>query len=243
MCCLFGSGNNCPNCNRRTSNTNYVGIVGPRGPQGPQGATGPQGPQGPQGATGAVGPQGPIGPVGPVGATGATGATGAVGPAGPQGPVGPAGPQGPVGATGATGATGPQGPVGPAGTNDALYASLFTDTAVADNNIIPLALNTSTSDTTLSVSTDGVVLPEAGTYLVSYQISGISATGAITVALYLDGVAIAGETLSLPSAGATASASKTILLTTTAGGTIALYNVSDEEITIADAGITVLRLD
>ncbi|MBO5714650.1 MAG: hypothetical protein J6R83_04465, partial [Clostridia bacterium] len=203
------------------------GATGATGPQGPVGPIGPPGPVGATGATGATGPRGPVG------------ATGATGPRGPVGATGPIGPQGPVGATGATGATGPQGP---RGINDGLYASLFAVTTVADGTIIPLSFNTATSNTSLSVSGGGVLLPEAGTYLVSYQVSGASATGVVTIALYLDGVAIPSETLSLPSSGATASASKTILLTTTASGTIALYNVSGEEISITDAGITVLRL-
>ena len=226
MCCLFGSGCNCSNNNRRNCNqNNYVGIVGPRGPQGPQGATGATG------ATGPVGPQGPVGPIGPVGATGATG------PIGPQGPVGPIGPTGPTGATGATGPVGPQGPVGPAGTNDGLYASTAGTVAVLDASIIPIALDDSTTPTTLSVTTEGIVLPEAGTYLVSYFAN--STSPASTVSLYLDGVAIAGETLSLT---ANSTASKTVIITTTAGGNLSIYNTTGAEITVTDAGITVLRL-
>ena len=203
-----------------------MGIVGPRGPQGPQGATG---------ATGPVGPQGPQGPVGPAGATGATGATG---PIGPQGPVGPIGPTGATGATGATGPQGPVGPQGPSGLNDGLYASTAGAVAVLDASIIPIAIDSSTTPTTLSVTTEGVVLPEAGTYLVSYFAS--STSPASTIALYLDGVAIAGETLSLT---ANSTGSKTVIITTTAGGNLSLYNTTGAEITVSDAGLTVLRLD
>jgi hypothetical protein len=66
---------------------------------------------------GAVGPPGPPGAQGPAGPQGDPGQQGATGAAGPQGPQGPAGPQG------ANGGTGPQGTQGPAGTQGATGAT------------------------------------------------------------------------------------------------------------------------
>ena len=234
MCCLFGCGGNC-NCNNR----NTVFIRGPIGPTGATGARGPQGPQGPvgpigpTGATGAVGPQGPAGPVGATGPQGPVGATGATGPQGPVGPVGATGPQGPVGATGAT------GPQGPAGTNDALYASSGTAT-VATGAIIPITLTTATADTSMTVSDNEVNVTEAGTYLVSYFTSGEVATNELITSLYLNGVAIANETLNQEST--VGAGSKTILLTLSAGDTLSIYNTSVSAATLSGASLTVLKL-
>ena len=192
-----------------------------------------RGPVGPTGATGARGPIGPQGPVGPIGPTGATGATGATGPVGPQGPIGPAGP------TGATGATGPVGPQGPAGTNDAIYASAGTST-VASGEIIPIALNTATADTTLSVSDSAVNVGETGVYLVSYFADGDVATEDLNVSLYVNDAPVANEELSFP--GTSGLGSKTILLNLSAGDTVSLNNTSTDTATFTNASLTLLRL-
>ena len=217
MCCFFRwqNGQNCCNANVNRYPRGPIGPTGPQGPRGPQGPQGPVGPIGPTGATGAVGPQGPVG------------ATGAIGPQGPQGPVG------------ATGAVGPQGPQGPAGTNDALYAD--SGTVVVDSGaIIPLTLNTATTDTTLSVVDNAVVIADAGTYLVSYYSAGSVPTGDFTTALYSNGSAITNENLVQPnSAGA---ASKTSVLSLGAGTTLSLYNTSDAQASLSNASLTVLKL-
>ncbi len=232
MCCFFNN-----NCCNRNCNRNAVIIRGPQGPtgatgaRGPQGPQGPVGPQGPTGATGAVGPIGPAGPQGPVGATGATGATGAVGP------IGPAGPQGPVGATGPVG---PQGEPGPAGTNNALYAGSGANT-VATDTIIPLAEIASTTDSTISVNANEVVVSEAGSYLVTYFVGGSVPTNEFITALYLNGAPITNENIvQSNSAGA---ASKTIILNLSAGDSLSLYNVSATEATLSSAAITALKLN
>lgn len=246
MCCLFGCNGGCNcNCHRNHNNFNNVTVIrgpmGPTGPQGPRGVQGPQGPIGPTGATGATGATGPVGPQGPVGATGATGA---VGPIGPQGPIGPAGatgatgPQGPVGPAGATGATGPQGPVGPAGTNDAVYA-VATAATIAAGGIIPITLSAATADTTMTVTDNAVNVTEAGTYLVSYSTDGSVATGDFITSLYLNGAAVANESLNV---GTDGTASKTILLNLAAGDSLALYNTSATVATLDNAGLTVLKL-
>ncbi len=228
--------------NRRCCNNNPIIIRGPVGPTGATGARGPIGPQGPvgpagptgatgaTGATGPIGPQGPVGPVGPIGPTGATGATGATGPIGPQGPVGPAGP------TGATGAT---GPAGPAGTNDAIYASVDTAT-VESGAIIPITFDTATSDTTMSVSDNSINITEDGVYLVSYFANGSVLEGNLAISLYQNDTAITGETITLTSGEG--AASKTILVSLSAGDTLSIYNSSNETATLLGASITALKL-
>jgi len=255
MCCLFGNNNcNC-NCNNNRPNTVFIrGPIGPtgasgaRGPQGPQGPVGPIGPQGPTGATGATGargpqgPQGPAGPIGPQGPTGATGATGAIGPQGPQGPVGPTGATGatgPIGPVGPTGATGPVGPQGPAGLGDALYACSGAQTVDADA-IIPIALISSTPDTSISVLDNAVTLSEDGVYLVSYFSSGDVPAGDFVTSLYLNGSALTDETI-VQSNGAGAG-SKTIVIDATAGDELSLYNTSARPSTLTGASITVVKL-
>ena len=244
MCSLFGCNGNCNNRNFYNANlTNFnrnccntpliirgpIGPVGPTGARGAQGPQGPIGPVGPTGATGAIGPQGPVGPVGPAGPTGATGAIG------PQGPVGPIGPAGPTGATGAT------GPVGPAGTNDVVYAGVNTLTTVDAGEIIPIAQLASTPGATLSVSDNSVVLPEAGTYLVSYFSNGTNPSGDLLTSLYLNGSLLTGETLISASFGDSAAAGKTILITTTEGATLSIYNTSAASATYSSATLTVLK--
>ena len=189
-----------------------------------------RGPQGPTGATGARGPIGPQGPVGPIGPTGATGATGATGPIGPQGPVGATGPQGPVG---------PTGPQGPAGTGDAIYANANAVT-VASGTIFPLALDSVTPDSTMSVSDNAVNVSEAGYYLVSYSVSSSTGGNQFVATLYLNGAPVADENI-IPADDASTS-SKTILLSIPAGSTLALYNTSANEATLSGASLTLLKL-
>ena len=224
MCCLFGCNHNC-NCSNH--NVRFIrgpigptGPQGPRGPIGPQGATGPIGPQGPTGATGAIGPQGPQGPVG---------ATGATGPIGPQGPVG------------ATGPVGPQGPQGVSGTNDILYAGNNTTQSVASNSIINIAEIASTPTTTLSVVNSEVVLPEAGSYLVSYFANGSVPDDNLSITLYLDGNPIAGETILVNSVNEQNAVSKTILINVDDASNLSLYNTSTGTASLTSASITVLK--
>ena len=235
MCCLFGSNNCNQNCGCNRCNRIIMrGPQGPVGPAGPRGAIGPQGPQGPVGPTGATGATGPQGPVGPIGATGATGPQGPVGPTGATGAIGP---QGPVGPTGATGATGPQGIPG---TNDIIYAGSNTTQTVASNSIIPIVQLGATPGSTSTVSTDGVNLASAGTYLVSYGSNG-SVVGNLVFSLYQDGVALPGESITINSENELVDGSKTILVTTSGPATLSLYNNSTDTATINSAYITVLK--
>ncbi len=223
--------NRCCNSNNTTNQCGCSNTVVVRGPQGLTGATGPRGPIGPQGPQGPVGPTGATGAVGPIGPAGATGATGATGPIGPQGLTGPAG---------ATGAVGPQGP---SGTSDIVYAGNNTASTVAAATAIPIALLASTPTATSTVAGDAVTLPEAGVYLVTYSFNGDRDTaGNVSVSLYQDGTAVAGETLTV-NAGANepVSASKTVLLATDGGSTLSLQNVSDTAVDFSSVSLTVLK--
>ncbi len=169
------------------------------------------------------------------------------GPQGPQGPIGPAGPQGPVGATGATGpqgpigATGPVGPQGPAGTNDSILASA-TIATVDTNSVIPIALTTSTPNTSMTVSNNAVNLTETGTYLISYYVGSVG-TGASNLSeIYQNGTAVPNSEIIIGDGEGLSSASKTIIVNASAGDTIEIYNSSAAPLTVINATITVLKL-
>ena len=239
MCGLFGCNNSQNNCcnNGRCGNITTiirgpVGPQGPRGPIGPQGATGPAGPQGPIGLTGATGPVGPQGPIG------LTGATGPVGPQGPQGLTGATGPQG------IQGPAGPQGPQGLPGSSDIIYAGVNTQTNVPANSIVPLAEIATTSGSTLSVSDNEVVLPSAGSYLVSYFVNGsVNEDNNLLYSLYLNDTPVAGETIVLANTvGNTQAGSKTILINVDSPSTLSVYNTSDSSVTLASGTLTVTRI-
>ncbi len=166
---------------------------------------------------GPVGPRGPVGPQGPQGATGPQGPTGATGPVGP---------------TGATGATGPQGP---AGTSDAVFANVATGT-IATGNTFPIALNTATSPTTITVDGGSVSLP-IGSYLVSYYANGSSPN--FSVSLNQDGTAVSA----LTTAGTNLDTlSKTVIVNATATSALTLTNTGTDDFTVTDVGLTVLKL-
>ena len=221
MCGLFGCNNSQNNCCNNGRCGNITTII--RGPVGPQG---PRGPIGPQGATGPAGPQGP------------TGLTGATGPVGPQGPIGL------TGATGPVGPQGPQGPQGVAGSSDIIYAGVNTQTNVPANSIVPITEITSTSGSTLSVSDNEVVLPSAGSYLVSYFVNGsVNEDNNLLYSLYLNDTPVAGETIVLANTlGNTQAGSKTILINVDGPSTLAVYNTSGSSVTLSSATLTVTRI-
>ncbi len=183
---------------------------------------------------GATGPRGPLGPIGPTGPTGPTGI----------GITGATGPTGATGATGATGTTGPTGATGEQGLQDALYASSGTGSVDA-SAIIPITQNTVTTDSTLSVEGNQVVIP-AGTYLVSYGVEGadITTTGDFGITLYAGGVALTNGAINdYATNGQNKSVSKTILYQTGTATTLGLYNTSNSAITLGNAFITVVRFE
>ncbi len=234
---LCSNGRRCCNQERNTVIVSQVGPRGPVGPTGPQGPAGPQGeigPAGPTGATGAVGPIGPVGPQGPIGLTGATGATGATGPQGPTGATGPQGPQGP---TGATGPQGPVGPQGPAGTSDAVFANVLGGT-VAEGGTFAIALNTSTTPTTITVANGVVTLPE-GDYLVTYYANGASQD--FNVSLNVDGTTV--STLATEDANLISLAKSVIVNAPATGTTLTLVNTGTSDFVTTDVGLTVLKLN
>lgn len=163
---------------------------------------------------------------------------------GPMGPAGPQGARGPIGPMGATGAQGIQGPVGPqglSGTSDMIFAD-NGDATVVSGATIPLALNTATPTTTMSVLNNSVNLPTAGTYLVSYGINGSVPTGNLAVSLNLNGTPIDNGTITIAnSANALSDGSRTVLVTATAPSTLSLVNNSLDTLTVDNATMTVLK--
>ena len=194
-----------------TGPTGPVGPAGPTGPVGPTGSASSEAtctptctttpvcttcPAGPTGATGAAGATGATGPIGLTGATGVAGATGATGPIGLTGATGAAGATGatgPIGLTGATGATGAVGPVGPSGNlgYSDFYALMPGDNfaTVAVGAAVEFPQNGPTTSPAYIIRQAGVtsvysfVLPDIGTYEVTFQVS-VSEPGQLV--LYLD---------------------------------------------------------
>lgn len=162
--------------------TPLIGLTGPTGPAGITGILGLPGVAAGDGITGSTGPTGATGATGPTGATGAgiTGATGATGEIGVTGVTGPTGATGSTGATGVTGATGATGITGATGatalTVHTAYGSFYNNVADSQTGealAIPLTRVTQniTSVTTVAAGTY-FVLPQAGSYLVTYGIYG-----------------------------------------------------------------------
>ena len=180
-----------------------------------------------------VGPPGPQGPRGPVGPTGPTGATGATGPQGIQGIQGLTGAQGPQGLTGPQGIQGIQGEPGSA---DSVYVS-SGGTTLTSGSTLPLTLNVSTPDTSMTVGTNTVTFTEAGYYLISYYLSGSATT--TDLSLQENGTTVS----SLINANAEATTlSKTVLINASAGSQVALVNTGANDITVTDSGMTILKV-
>jgi hypothetical protein len=188
------------------------GIQGERGPQGDQGIqgipgpTGDTGPKGDQGIQGIQGPTGDIGPKGDQGIQGiqgiqgATGVQGPTGDTGPKGDAGPKGDQGIQGIQGIQGERGPQGFQGPQGIQGVQGPQGLPGTtgqnATTVYGISQLTLSTSTwtlipgltqtisvpSSSILYIATDGGVAVSTTT---------TTAYSAVSISLYVDGVAVA----------------------------------------------------
>ena len=92
----------------------------------------------------------------------------------------------------------------------------------------------------MSVSGGSVVIPEDGKYLVSYFFNTIATENNLEVTLYLNGVAVADESIN---ASTNSTASKTILLTVPANSTLSLYNTSESATTFANASLTVIKAE
>lgn len=127
------------------------------------GLVGPAGPAGPAGATG---------PVGPTGATGETGPAGAVGPAGAEGPEGPAGP-------------------GLLTTFGNFFALMPPDNAatVAVGGDVDFPQDGPSDGGVVRSGADTFVLPNIGTYEVTWQVS-VTEAGQLVLTLDSGGGAI-----------------------------------------------------
>lgn len=243
-----------------TGSTGNTGITGATGPQGLVGPTGPAGITGDTGNTGATGASitGATGQTGANGATGETGATGATGPAaatGTAGDTGVTGPTGPTGATGATGTsvTGPTGLTGPTGQTGLMgptgatgatgsqllgYGYIYNTTGqiVGVGNDITFDSNGPLLGVTHIAGTDTITLTSAGTYSITYFVSG---TGANQFTLYVSGIAAASTIYG--------SGSLTIgqaIITTFGANTLSLRNnVSAGSITLAATGGSALGIN
>jgi hypothetical protein len=108
----------------------------------------------------AVGPQGPKGDPGPAGPTGPMGATGKIGPEGTPGPPGPPGPPG---------IPGPPGPVS--------YAQFYAEmpphnpATVPGGDAVDFPGDGPTQGGIVRIDADTFLLPNAGTYRVSFSVS------------------------------------------------------------------------
>lgn len=194
-----------------------TGATGPKGAAGSTGATGPQGEIGATGSAGSQGLQGVRGEVGAPGETGATGSqgeagasgaagvqgevglTGEDGAIGPEGPAGIAGPIGETGPEGAPGAEGPEGPAGPAGETGpagtsglsqyAYVYNLGAETVALEADVTFDSNGVLTPGITHAPGDAGVTLATAGTYEVTFSVSG---TEPSQMALFVDGVLVPG---------------------------------------------------
>ncbi len=133
-------------------------------------------------------------------------------------------------------------PQGPSGLNDGIYGIASTATS-AQGAIIPLTLYASTAPTVMTIAENAVNVPE-GTYLVSYSLNASSTTATtIGVGLYLNGALITTENITESvTADETVALSKTAIVTVTAPSTISIYNTSNADVTIVNAGLSVVKL-
>lgn len=196
---------------------------------------------------------GPAGPMGAQGATGATGATGAAAGFGTPTATATALSAGSTPTVSVT-ASGPDtakvfsfefGIPAATTTFDALYANGNSQT-VAAGGIIPLTLSAATDGTTMTVSDNAITLADAGIYAISFGATGTlsnTTAGNFSIRLYSNGTGLDDEIISNDSTStATANVSKSILFSAAAGNTISIYSASADEITIASAYITVVKL-
>ena len=214
------------------------GRTGPTGPTGPASAVsdvavleGLIGPQGVAGLAGAIGPQGLAGLVGAIGPIGVAGLVGAVGPQGVAGLVGEqkvpglAGIVGEQGVAGVVGLTGPQGPAGPPGpiaiSEYAYIYNLTSRTVPIEADVLFDANGPITPGIAHTPGSDTVILVNAGTYEVTFSVSG---TEPNQFALVLNGIPLP-ETVYGSGAGTQQNTGQAIFVAP-AGATLELRNHS-----------------
>jgi len=152
-----------------TSQSRLINCPGPTGPQGIPGMNGNTGPTGPQGLTGL---------------------TGATGPAGPTGLPGATGPKGDSGIQGITGATGPGVP--PA----YIYTAKNSSSTIVSGTAVTLPLGSTVSNSGITMSSDVITVPTAGTYEIKViSFFSCSTGGAQNLALTISGSGVGNSTI------------------------------------------------
>ena len=217
-----------------------AGTQGVQGIQGNSGVAGPTGGPGQNGAAGSTGQAGATGLGGPAGATGSQGTQGATGSQGTVGATGSAGTAGPIGATGIAGPTGPAGATGatgPAATADFadFYALMPPDNAatVAPGAAVAFPRNGPTSGTIVRTGTSTILLPNIGTYNVTFS---VPITEAGQLVLVLNGSELA-NTVFGRATGASPIAGSTLIQTATVNSVLSVDNPAS-----AAAALTVTPL-
>ena len=122
-------------------------------------------------------------------------------------------------------------------TANAVYANVLSTTVASGANI-PVFLNNQAPSSSITVTNGAVNLTSAGTYLISYYVTG-SGDG-ISASLNLTGTAVSSV---ITDYGTTTTLSKTLLLTVTSvPATLTLSNTGAGALTVLDAGITVVKI-
>ena len=231
---LFVNGIEYSNLNRLARALRNAGLVGPTGPIGLAGATGATGPAGgPVGPTGATGATGPTGPTGATGLQGLQGIQGVAGPTGATG-VGVAGATGPTGATGTgvAGATGPTGATGATGlltTYGSFFALMPGDNAATVGGGVAVEFPQDGPALGGIIRLGGVnpsefVLPDIGTYLVTWQVS-VAEAGQLVLALDSgSGFVELAPTVVGRATGTSQISGSTLITTTAVSSTLAVRN-------------------
>jgi hypothetical protein len=162
-------------------------VQGEVGAAGETGATGSPGEAGTNGAPGAQGEVGPSGETGATGPEGPAGAAGTPGEAGQQGVPGAEGTEGPAGTPGATGAT---GLAGTSGLSQYAYIyNLSEETVQLEADVTFDSNGVLTPGITHAPGATGVTLTTAGTYEVTFSVSG---TQPSQMAVFVNGTLVPG---------------------------------------------------
>ncbi len=181
---------------------------------------------------------------------GATGIPGAIGGQGPQGNTGATGAQGPAGDTGAKGATGATGPAGTVLEFADYFALMPGDNpaTVGAGSAVEFPQDGPNSGGIFRTNASSFVLPFAGTYLVTFQVS-VDEPGQLVLAL--NGVELPASVVGR--ATGTSEIVGTSLVTTLGGDVLHVLNPSGNSTTLTitpvaggthpvSAHLTILRL-
>lgn len=117
--------------------------------------------------------------------------------------------------------------------------------AIAPGGILPVtAVTTRGNNIVQSTTTTGAVSLAAGTYQISYSVTGeIPTGGTISAGLLLNGVGVSGtDVTESGTAGNVVGLNRTIILNVPNASTLNLTNTGTEETTYNFAGITITQL-